>query len=94
MSDEEAYVIICLDTLSNEGTFLFWKEFSKGYTPSLDDAGLYTKKDAEAINLRGRDVAVTRKRLMELDGVKQYTVVSGSLNQFAELKKNIKEASR
>ena len=80
------YYVICLEQKSSEGTLLFWKPESRGYTSSLEDAGLYSKDFADHINKKGRDIALTKKQLQEMCFVKIYTVVDCPLNELIERK--------
>jgi len=85
----EKYYIICLEQKSNEGTLLFWKPGSAGYTSSLDEAGLFNGEQANDINKRGRDIALTRKQICQLPSVKVYVVVDYPLNELMGMKKEL-----
>jgi len=84
------YYIICLEERSMEGTFLFWKPESRGYTSDFGKAGLFSEKVAKDMNKTGRDIALTKEELMALNGTIMYTVVTGSLGYLQLMKKEKK----
>ena len=63
MNDD--YYIICMKEQSREGTALFWKPESKGYTSDVNQAGLFTKEFAERIetNTHKENVAIPKEKL-------------------------------
>ena len=84
---EGVYYIICAEQYAIEGSLLFWKPKGGGYTSHLEDAGLFDEETAHNINKMGRDIALTRKEIGELEDVKIYTIVDCNLNILRELKK-------
>lgn len=78
MSKKE-YVIICIDQLSNENSFLFWKPEGKGYTCDIDKAGIWN-----FIPKSMRDVVIEKKKLLEMFGTR--TIVGNSMFQIMQLK--------
>lgn len=80
----EKYYIICLEQKSNEGTLLFWRPGSAGYTSSLDEAGLFNDERANNINKGGRDIALTREQLSKISKI--YTVADCPLDELLDKK--------
>ena len=77
------YVIICIDQLSNENSFLFWATDGKGYTSDINKAGVW-KEHPEKI----RDVVIDKHEL--LNHYKVRTVVGESMLELIELQKGKK----
>jgi len=80
----EEYYIVCLEQKSREGTLLFWRPDSKGYTSSLEEAGIYDKEFADDMNMKRRDIALTKKQLKDMCEI--YTVVDCSLLMLKNMK--------
>ena len=91
MSDVKNYYFICLDQRGNEGTVLFWRPNRQGYTSDIDLAGLYSRADADELNKRGRDIALTFEELKSIEDVRFMRVVHGSLYDLKVLKKGLVE---
>lgn len=85
----EKYYIICLEEKSREGTLLFWKDKGKGYTSDISEAGLFSWESANNVNIKGRDIALTRKELEAVLFIKIYSVADCSLNELIQLKQKI-----
>ena len=83
------YYIICLEQKSREGTLLFWRAEGKGYTSSLEEAGLFNKSSADNVNKKGRDIALTRKQLREICFIKIYTVADCPLQELIDKKEEL-----
>ena len=76
---KKEYVIITIDQLSNEHSFLFWKPGGKGYTCDIDKAGIWNE-----IPEPMRDVVIEKKKLLEL--FEPRTIVGNSMFQIMQLK--------
>ena len=58
--DEKCYYIVNLCE-GDESRALFWKPDRRGYTHNVDEAGLYTKEVADAINInRASDIPIEK----------------------------------
>ena len=68
------YYIICMEERAKEGTLLFWKPESNGYTSNFEKAGLFNKELADEVNNNGRDLALTKKSFEKMKA-DIYTVV-------------------
>lgn len=79
---QKEYVIICIDQLSNEHSFLFWKPEGKGYTSDLTKAGIWNKIPSPM-----RDVVIEKKKLLEM--FKPRTIVGESMLQVMSLQENV-----
>ena len=49
LEQEQLFYIQCTEEFGREGSVLWWKPNSRGYTLELNEAGLYTKEQAESI---------------------------------------------
>ena len=83
------YYIICLEHKSVEGGLLFWRAEGRGYTSSLKDAGLFSKKQADKMNNKGEDIALTMEELKEQFHVRTYIVAYCSLYELKNKKKEM-----
>lgn len=72
------YVIICIDQLSNEHSFLFWKPEGKGYTSDINKAGIWHEIPSPM-----RDVVIEKKKLLEM--FEPRTIVVESISQIMAL---------
>lgn len=86
MSKKKEYYFICLDERSNERTALFWRPKAQGYTLDIDEAGLYTKKQADDLNKNGRDIALTLKEIEAMEDAKIMRVAKVCLYDLKKLK--------
>jgi len=81
---KKEYVIICIDQLSNENSFLFWKPESKGYTCDINKAGVWSEIPKD---WKMRDIVIEKKKLLEL--FEPRTIVGNSMFQIMELTKKM-----
>ena len=72
------YVIICIEQLSTEHSFLFWKPGGKGYTSDINKAGIWHEKPSK-IN----DLVIEKKKLLEM--FEPRTIVGESMVQILSL---------
>lgn len=58
------FLIMCEQLV--DGQILWWRKESRGYTTNVDEAGLYTERQARDIErIRGKDFAVDEKEIGE-----------------------------
>jgi len=91
MSKKKEYYFICLDERSNERTALFWKPNRQGYTADIDKAGLYSKEDADDLNKKGRDIALTLKEIEDIEDTSIIRVARVCLYDLKVLKEKMKK---
>lgn len=90
---EEEYYIICLERASHEYSLLFWKSGGAGYTSNFDEAGTFDKEMAQSTNTMGRDIALSKDELADLNPTK-HTLIRYHLTDLKELKKELKEPKK
>ena len=76
------YVIISIDQLSNEHSFLFWKPGANGYTCDINKAGIWHEVPKPM-----RDIVIEKEKLLELYPPK--TIVGESIFQLMQLSKDV-----
>lgn len=69
---EQGYVVICIDGMAHEGSFLFWKTEGRGYTSDIDQAGIWENEPTSI-----RDVVIPLNIL--LAHFKTKRIVGGNL---------------
>ena len=85
------YLIVCTEYRYVDGSLLFWRPDSAGYTANLDEAGKFNAERAKEMNEKGRDIALTEEELLDLPEFKKKTIVAGPLD-FLQLLKQKKKA--
>ena len=78
---EDLYLVRSLDRDSLSGLACFWKSGRQGYTYDINEAGKYTKADAEAI-LKSANLVGVHEEMYSLDEVRyaaQYNVYVNEL---------------
>jgi hypothetical protein len=65
VNERYKYVIVCTDQLAREGSLLFWKPNSMGYTSDIDKAGIYEEKNAKVIESHGDAVAIRKNKILD-----------------------------
>ncbi len=81
VNEQYKYIFVCPDQLSQEKSLLFWKPESKGYTSDIEEAGLYTKEEAEQ---NKGVIAIQKYKILEKHKPKK--IIWTSIEEIKQLK--------
>jgi hypothetical protein len=60
------FFVVSIDRSRGNNEMTFWRKNRSGYTTDLLEAGIYPRKDAESLRLRGKDVPVSCREIIDM----------------------------